>query len=100
MKPPAWLNFSLPEWAQHLNAAARHKAAEPVRRLEQLRVPSKPARQRTAAPSARELFPLLRARLLASRPYIGQRENPAGDITPIYGAPTFRNVIDESGRHV
>lgn len=63
--------------------------------------------------SARDLFPALRERLLASRPIIGtkatfpklslQKRAPRGIIAktePIYGAPTFRNVIDENGRHV
>lgn len=64
------------------------------------------------APSARELFPTLRDRLLASRPVIGtkatfpkvgraQGRGLIAKTEPIYGSPTFRNVIDaETGEHV
>lgn len=69
---------------------------------------------RTAGPSARELFPVLRERLLASRPVLEPSRTvvfehvlPGGGswrqkqtIPPVYGEPTFRNVIDEKGRHV
>lgn len=58
--------------------------------------------------SARELFPPLRALLLASRPVIGERVTfphkgrnrlkPKRE--PIYGTPTFRNRINENGEHV
>lgn len=56
-------------------------------------------------PSARELFPVLRARLLASRPIVEparQVKHEFGTIVvpAVYGAPTFRNVIDEYGQHV
>lgn len=54
---------------------------------------------RTAAsirPSAREWFPYLLDRLMASRPVIGEDDRGL----PIFGAPTFRNVIDEHGEHV
>lgn len=66
-------------------------------------------------PSARELFPELRERLHASRPVIGQnrgayrrdrsgRKRYLNAPTPIYGRPTFRNVmqpkLDASGREV
>ena len=56
--------------------------------------------------SARDLFPGLRARLLASRPIIGDQKPRRGadgitsTLLPVYGAPTFRNIIDENGRHV
>lgn len=61
--------------------------------------------------SARELFPELRARLLNSRPVVGERRGGYhrdktgrrryhGKPTPVYGAPTFRNRIDENGAHV
>ncbi|WP_022886402.1 hypothetical protein [Glaciibacter superstes] len=73
------------------------------------------AARRRLLPSARELFPMLRARLLASRPLL----EPAKKVThrpqrgvvhprlgynvqvapAKYGAPTFRNVI-ENGEHV
>jgi hypothetical protein len=73
------------------------------------------ARKKQLLPSARELFPVLRARLLASRPLL----EPARRVThrpkrgglfrrqgynvqvvaAKYGAPTFRNVI-EDGKHV
>lgn len=55
-------------------------------------------------PSARELFPELRERLLSSRLIIGDmRPIPGADgvktpLRPIYGKPTFRNVI-EDGEH-
>lgn len=55
-------------------------------------------------PSARELFAPLRDRLLASRPIVGDmRPVPGADgvrtpLRPIYGAPTFRNVVVE-GAH-
>jgi hypothetical protein len=76
---------------------------------------------RPLLPSARELFPILRERLLASRPVIGfkYRIFPGGPwktvelsekgITSvqrkggaelIYGKPTFRNVLDEKGELV
>lgn len=62
-------------------------------------------------PTARERFPELRERLLASRPVIGTRARfpkitatPGRGIVaetwPIYGPPTFRNRIDENGAHV
>ncbi len=59
------------------------------------------------APSARELFGPLRDRMLASRPVVGTRIFvPAGarpdkkgvlrtESAPIFGKPTFRNVIVE-----
>lgn len=60
---------------------------------------------------ARSTFDVLRQRLLASRPIIGERRVVIGvdsigrkryrkDPEPIYGPPTFRNKIDESGNHV
>lgn len=56
-------------------------------------------------PSARELFPVLVERLLASRPVLGftpetyhANETVTGG-QPIFGKPTFRNVI-ENGVHV
>ncbi len=60
--------------------------------------------------SARELFPVLNRKRLDSRPVIGQDRGPfkldktgrkryLGKPTPIFGAPTFRNVIVE-GRHI
>lgn len=57
-------------------------------------------------PSAREQFADLRVRLLASRPIIGDQKPRRGadgissPRLPIYGKPTFRNIIDENGRHV
>lgn len=56
--------------------------------------------------SARDLFPALRERLLGSRPIIGDQKPRRGadgitsTLLPVYGPPTFRNVIDENGRHV
>lgn len=50
---------------------------------------------RQYSPSARDVFPMLRQRLLESRPVIGRMGTQ-----PIYGKPTFRNVIDENGQHV
>lgn len=61
--------------------------------------------------SARELFPILNSKRLASRPVVGQDRGPykldktgrkrylSKVSTPIYGEPTFRNVI-EKGVHV
>lgn len=60
--------------------------------------------------SARELFPILRQKLMDSRPEIGQDRGPfkldktgrkryLGKPTPVYGAPTFRNAIVD-GKHV
>lgn len=63
-------------------------------------------------PSARDLFPAMRDRLLASRPVIGTRatfpkvgrtqgRGIVAKTEPIYGPPAFRNVIDaETGEHV
>lgn len=76
-----------------------------------LTLDSRMARERNAIasryrPSARERFAELRERLLASRPIIGdQKPRPGADgiastRLPIYGKPTFRNVIDENGNHV
>lgn len=48
--------------------------------------------------SARDLFPALRERLLASRPSLGF--NVGHRSLEAYGPPTFRNVIDENGQHV
>lgn len=53
--------------------------------------------------SAREIFPGARERLLASRPIAGyqrdkQRNGRMVPGDPIYGKPTFRNVI-EDGEH-
>lgn len=62
---------------------------------------------RQLLPSARELFPVLRRRLLESRPIIGTTVevfHANGAKTggkPIYGKPTFRNAIDfYTGKHV
>lgn len=60
--------------------------------------------------SARELFPILREKLLASRPEVGINRGPYRrdktgrkryfhKPTPVFGKPTFRNVI-ENGVHV
>lgn len=65
-------------------------------------------------PSAREWFPVLRERLLASRPVIEPakfakvptlvdgkvRQIKKQVAPPKYGKPTFRNVLDENGEHV
>lgn len=48
--------------------------------------------------SARDWFPVLRDRLLASRPVLGYNVGNRG--LEAYGPPTFRNVIDENGRHI
>ncbi|WP_066041964.1 hypothetical protein [Herbiconiux solani] len=68
------------------------------------------ARLRSAhlQPGAREVFPVLRERLLASRPIVGDKKPRHGadgirtPLEPIYGKPTFRNVIerDDNGRRV
>lgn len=61
--------------------------------------------------SARDLFQILNDKRLASRPVVGQDRGPYKldktgrkryfnkTSTPIYGEPTFRNVIFE-GRHI
>ncbi|AUG28789.1 MULTISPECIES: hypothetical protein [Microbacterium] len=60
-------------------------------------------------PSARELFTVLRERMYQSRPIIGERVVMPGAMpdwrgiirtstVPIFGKPTFRNVI-EDGEH-
>lgn len=57
-------------------------------------------------PSARDLFPMLRERLLASRPIVGDMRPIKGadgvntPLRPVYGAPRFRNRLDENGRLV
>ena len=65
--------------------------------------------ERSLKPSARDLFPALRERLLTSRPVVGERKTVVGRDRigraryrrePILGAPTFRNVIDENGQHL
>jgi hypothetical protein len=72
--------------------------------------------KRPLQPSARELFPILRERLLASRPLLAPAgkivHRPArGKVSPRagynvqsvpaqYGAPTFRNAYDEKGNLV
>lgn len=90
--------------AKRANNAARRKA----------RADHEARGLRTAAPSARELFPVLRERLLKSRPVLEPARTvvfehvlPGGGswrqkhvIPPVHGDPTFRNVIDEKGRHV
>lgn len=50
--------------------------------------------------SARDLFPALRERLLASRPLVALIDEGYPEERRVYGPPTFRNVIDENGRHV
>lgn len=65
------------------------------------------------APSARELFPYLRDRLLSSRPLIAaerkvEHRPPRGKVHPhrgynvqtipaVFGRPTFRNVLERDG---
>lgn len=68
-------------------------------------------RPRFATMSARELFPILNAKRLASRPVVGQDRGPFKidktgrkrylnkQATPVFGEPTFRNII-EKGRHI
>lgn len=48
-------------------------------------------------PSARDLFAHLRPLLLASRPVLERDED---GFPTRFGAPTFRNVLDENGRHI
>lgn len=67
------------------------------RRLAKAKLRALVRRRRGTQPSAREWFTILRPMLLNSRPVFGKTE--WGD--PIYGAPTFRNVIDpETGEHL
>lgn len=46
-------------------------------------------------PSARELFPALRARLLASRPVLAVTDEGTPRERVVLGKPTFRNVIED-----
>lgn len=64
-------------------------------------------RERIVKPSAREWFPILRDRLLASRleskrrvRYVDEAGKVRYRVVVTYGAPTFRNVINEAGEHV
>lgn len=68
-------------------------------------------RRRGHKPSARQLFPVLRVWLLASRPEFRTVERVpfvfrSGQVTHrdvervTFGAPTFRNKINERGEHV
>lgn len=73
---------------------ARHYAApKPL-------VREREAREARLMPSARDLFPALRERLLASRPLLGLIDEGKPTEREVLGAPTFRNVIDENGNHV
>jgi hypothetical protein len=67
-------------------------------RKAQKRVARFTAEQRFA-PSARELFPMLRRRLLESRPVLAIFDEGRPGERWMYGDPTFRNVI-ENGQHV
>ena len=60
---------------------------------------------------ARQIFSILLPHLLESRPVVGQKRGPykldktgrkryLNKPEPIFGAPTFRNVINEQGEHV
>ena len=75
------------------------------------RVPASLVRERerlekAVAPDARQMFELARPRMLASRPqemmphphFKDRRGRPLW--VPVYGAPTFRNRIDEKGAWV
>ncbi|MFT4281225.1 hypothetical protein [Microbacterium sp.] len=79
---------------------ARHYAAPRPTVVERERI------ERKLRPSARDLFPVLRTRLLESRPIIGDQKPRRGadgirtTLLPVYGKPTFRNVVDENGRLV
>ncbi|MCT1363923.1 hypothetical protein [Microbacterium sp. p3-SID131] len=73
---------------------ARHFAApQPV-------VRERLAREDRLRPSARDLFPVLRDRLHMSRPLLGLIDEGKPTEREILGPPTFRNVIDENGRHI
>lgn len=52
-----------------------------------------------AKPSARDLFPPLRERLLASRPVLAFIDEGTPSQRVIFGEPTFRNVI-VNGEHL
>lgn len=73
-----------------LRRATKPKAARRRANAERARIEGR------YGPSARELFPVLRERLLASRPVLGTDRAR----NQVYGAPTFRNVINERGEHV
>ncbi|GAA4762327.1 hypothetical protein [Microbacterium gilvum] len=66
-----------------MSRAARFRRPSPALAAERMRL------QASVRPTAREMFPILRERLLASRPVIGEIDG-----TPVYGEPTFRNVIE------
>lgn len=71
---------------------ARHFVAPRPLVAERLRVEGR------LKPGARDLFPELRERLLASRPALGFNVGNRG--LEAFGAPTFRNVINEKGEWV
>ncbi len=71
---------------------ARHYAAPQPIVLERLRIESR------LRPSARDLFPRLRERLLESRPWLGHNKGRRG--LEAYGPPTFRNRINAKGEHI
>jgi hypothetical protein len=66
------------------------------RKEQRWQVAAQERRRRRAAPNARELFPVLQAKRLAARPIVGYTEGGAA----VYGPSTFRNIINENGRHV
>lgn len=72
---------------RHLQARDRRVVGERIRIAGQVRA------------SARDLFPYLRDRLLASRPLLEVVDEGYPEERRVYGKPTFRNVI-ENGRHV
>lgn len=77
--------------------ARYYSAARPV-------VAERERLERRVQPSARERFESLVERLRASRPIVGDMKPiPGADgitsvLRPVYGKPTFRNVI-EDGKH-
>ncbi len=73
---------------------ARHMVAPAHLRRERER------REDRLAPSARELLPVLRQRLLDSRPVLSIVDEGKPSQRVVYGPPTFRNRINENGEHV
>jgi hypothetical protein len=78
-------------YSKKIHATPQMRAAEQTRRGHK--------------PNARQLFPVLRERLLASRPIIPlqilDEGAPSERVIPAhYGAPTFRNRINEKGEWV
>ena len=80
--------------ARKVSKHVRRELAEKVREARKIR------------PSARQLFTQLNQRRLDSRPITPVKRTLVADgqtiryTEPVYGEPTFRNIINEKGEHV